>query len=160
MIMSSVTNKTFENDWANCAPGEINQMVQRMKTRRFLSMVRRDATVLTGLMVALFSGYFYFGVLPETQIDLGGIYCYQVQPLAEQLLTGQLDAETRQKVQRHIRYCEHCRQHVDNVRMEALHHGREGERNNDWDKVRNPEIVAQRDGIQPFAPLATTKFVD
>jgi hypothetical protein len=118
--------------------------VQRLKTRRFLSMVRRDATVLTALMVGLFSGYFYFGVLPEVHVQLGSLNCCDVQPLAEQLLTGQLDSKTRQDVQQHLRYCEFCRKFVEDRRMEAMHRGREGDRHDNWDKIRNPEIVAQR----------------
>jgi len=147
--MSNVSAKQISHaEWAHCAPGEIREMVQSLKARRFLSMVRRDATVLTALMACLFSGYYYFGVLPEARIDIGDIYCYEVQPLAEQMLTGQLDSDTRHKIQRHLRACDHCRRYVDEMRSEILHHGREGERDEKWEKVRDPQIVAQT-GIAP-----------
>ena len=146
-------------EWERCAPGEITHMVQRIKARRFLSMVRRDATVLTMMMAALFSGYYYFGIRPDAQIDIGDIYCYQVQPLAEQLLTGQLDPDTRSRIQRHLRSCEFCRRHVEQVRAEALHHGREGERDNKWESVRNPEMVAQR-GETTVLPVGVIPLID
>jgi len=152
--MSNAVGTINNREWANCSQGEIGQMVRRLRTRRFLSAIRRDACILSTLFVAVFLGYFWFGVLPETQMDLGGIYCYQVQPLAEQLLTGQLDGDTRQKVERHLRSCEFCRKHVEQVRLEAQRSGPEGDRDSNWERMRDPQIVASLTRTKEYSSAA------
>jgi hypothetical protein len=149
--MNTMTNRiASENDWSQSAAGQIQPMVVRLKARRFLSMVRRDAMVLTTVMVSAFSAYFYFGVLPDVRIDLGGICCVDLQPRAKQLLSGQLDRETARKIERHIRYCEYCRKHVEHLRLEAQPSGPEGDREHDWKRTHNPQIVAmQGPNVQP-----------
>lgn len=159
--MNMLNNRIdFDADWSQNAVGQIRPMVVRLKARRFLAMVRRDAVVLTTLMVGLFSAYFYFAVLPETRIDLGGIYCYDVQPLAKQLLSGQLDRETARKIERHLRYCDYCRKYVEHLRLEAQPSGPESDREGDWKRARNPQMVAlQGPREQPADESATTLFV-
>lgn len=150
----------FDADWSQNAVGQIRPMVVRLKARRFLAMVRRDAMVLTTLMVALFSAYFYFGVLPDTRMDLGGIYCYEVQPLAKQLLAGQLDRETARKIERHLRFCISCRKYIEQLRLEAKPTGPDSEREGDWRQARNPQMVAmQGPREQPADESATTLSV-
>jgi len=114
------TTKNYDDDdWGRCEKREIQRVAQRLRTRRLLAAVRRDTIVVTTLMVSLFSGYFYFGVLPETRIDLGGITCLHLQPLAERIVADQLPPETRKKVRQHLRYCEFCRKKIDEIRLEA-----------------------------------------
>ena len=159
--MNTMTNRiAFDGDWAENAQGQIQPMVIRLKARRFLSMVRRDAIVLTALMVAMFSGYFYFGVLPDTRVDLGGVYCFDLQPLAKQFLAGQLDRETMQKFERHLRSCESCRRYVEHLRIEAQPRGPESEREGDWKQARKPEMVAmQAPVVEPAAQNEPTSFL-
>ena len=124
--------------WNACTRGEVRTMIRRVKGRRFLALVRRDASVLTVLMVGIFSGYFYFGVLPDTRIDLGGISCMEMQNLAKQMLGGQLDSSTSSRVRRHLRQCEYCRLHFEDLRQEAEH-----------EQQRRPESNRQ-DGLERF----------
>jgi hypothetical protein len=159
--MNTMTNRiASETDWSQSAVGQIQPMVVRLKARRFLSMVRRDAMVLTTLMVSAFSAYFYFGVLPDVRVDLGGISCVDLQPIAKQLLAGELDRDTARRIERHIRYCEYCRKYVEHLKMEAQPSGPEGDRHEDWNRAHNPQIVATRSpNVRPAYEIRPTVAV-
>jgi hypothetical protein len=131
--------------WNACTDSEVRTMVRQLKRRRLLSALRRDTMVVTTFMVLLFSGYFYFGVLPETKIDLGGVSCIHVQRLADQFLSGELDNSTNRRLHRHLRHCEYCRNHFDRARID-IDRGSDPQLHEKWDPIRRSggRIIAER----------------
>jgi anti-sigma factor RsiW len=102
--------------WHECRPGEVGQLVDRLRTRRRRHAIARQAAVLTALCLAIGGGAFLWSTRATHP---GGVTCDQVVANTAAFIHSELDRATMGKIERHLADCPHCRKYVERARREA-----------------------------------------
>jgi hypothetical protein len=112
-------NNENHNEWQACPPGEVGRLVDGLLNRnRALAAQRRTVAAVLLLMTA-FTGYYFVGVLPNSDPNYGGIVCSRLMELAPQFLAGTLDAETSGRINVHRKHCKHCDDKLNAMSMSS-----------------------------------------
>ena len=101
-----------ENDangqtWRQCPAGEIAGVVTLVKQRK---RRRRLTRVTTGFLAIAFAAVCLGFLAPLVRDDCQGVDCRQVERLMSDYVANNLDADTHQKVETHLKDCPHCRE--------------------------------------------------
>ena len=118
MMNTTNDNRTEGQDdqWEACRPGEIGGVVQRLQSRRRARTVQQGAGIAAILFVAVVSGFYSLGLLSGTDAVGSEITHAEVLRNAESYLAGLLNAETEEKIRRHLAHCRHCREEIEEMK--------------------------------------------
>ena len=114
-------NETANNnadDWNDCSPGEVRQMVQRLRAENRIHQIRQTTSAAVVVTMVLISGYFIKqAVLPsESDQKIAGIYCSEVRKLGKDYMTDKLDENKSAQIKNHLADCESCRRFIENMK--------------------------------------------
>lgn len=130
--------------WEPCPPGEVRQLVQRIRGQRRRRAVLQVATGAVGL--GLIAGVLLLGRTPGDAL-YGGISCSEVMAQADAFVAGALHGELLDRIEQHLTACSHCRAAIDQLRQDRLRrergHAAVPPRSANLRPDRHPMLVAQ-----------------
>ncbi|MFG0334704.1 MAG: hypothetical protein ACF8TS_15210 [Maioricimonas sp. JB049] len=97
-------NQSHDHEWRQCPAGEVQGLVQKLRTRRRRRRAQKVGA-LGGMLAILCATAFL--ALPQQPYDpvLAGMRCSEVLAMADDLIAGKLDDLTRGRI---IEHCEQC----------------------------------------------------
>jgi hypothetical protein len=111
-------------DWDECPPGEIGDLVGRLRGKR--RQERVQAFGLAGAAAALLIAAGLVAMNRSAQTPAGegilaaGIWCSEFLDQSDEYMAGQLDAARVQQMEGHLAECEHCRQKLREMQDSEL----------------------------------------
>jgi hypothetical protein len=112
------------DNWTACPPGALQDSARKLRGRRRLKRAAPLATLAAVLLAALVFALRtpssrQFGPPGNVDYDYGGIACSEVVPLLDDLAIGQVDADTRARIEEHLQLCPKCRAVQSSMSREA-----------------------------------------
>ena len=144
-------NETANNnadDWNDCSPGEVSQMVHRLRAGRRMHQILQTtsaAAVIVALVLA--SGYFIKRTVLPTESDqfFAGISCDEVHKLGKEYMDDELDETKSAQIKDHLADCESCKKFMENMMKGFQRQPPDAGATQDVDK-RFEKGVASREG--------------
>jgi len=109
-----------DSGWQECPPGEVSQLVGRLRARRQRQTLRQVALGVAGLCLVLIAGNsLVHRVLSPAGPNFGGITCSEVTRNAEAYVAGNLDAELVRRIDSHLDSCLYCRSIIERMQEQG-----------------------------------------
>ncbi len=106
--------------WQACPPGEVTELVGRLRARRRHETLRQVALGTTALCLVLIAGSsLIHRVLTPAEPNFGGITCTEVAEHTEAYVAGTLDADLARRIDVHLGQCTFCRNLIEQMREQG-----------------------------------------
>lgn len=122
MTDPSTSNQPLHDDvaWESCPPGELAGVVRRIRSRRRRAFAKQ---ISAALAVGMLLGAVWLGVEQMLAVrpavtSPSGIACADVRQHAGAYMQGQLDHETRQRIDQHLPDCPMCQKLYQQMQQE------------------------------------------
>jgi hypothetical protein len=109
--------KNDQSEWAACQPGEVDQLVNRMRSTSRRQQVRELAIITTASLLFVAAGLTWYGVGSRSNSEFGGMVCAEVMEVARQYVLNDLTAEQTKQVDAHLAHCKDCATKIENMRQ-------------------------------------------
>ncbi len=99
---------THSDDWIECPPGTLNQVVQSAAQRRRANTITKTAVIGTLSCVVVLVYSLLFTENPSQPMRYGNISCHEVQEKMNDYRAGRLPTELAQQIETHLAQCPVC----------------------------------------------------
>ena len=101
---------TPSNEWIDCPPGTLNQIVQHAARRRRADTMMKAAVIGTVSCVVVLAYSLLFTENPSQPMHYGNLTCNQVQEQMDDYRAGRVSRELAQQIETHLAMCEACKE--------------------------------------------------
>lgn len=123
-----MTDQQDSQQWQPCPPGEVGNLVARLRRTRRQDRLQKAAAGLVCVAIVAVAGLYAIPRFGRSEPTYGGIACSEVQELAEQYMAGQLDEDRLGQIDVHLEACEHCQQFVARMMQDLPDDGQSAQR--------------------------------
>ena len=101
---------TPSDEWIDCPPGTLNQVVQHTARRRRADTMIKAAVIGTVSCVVVLAYSLLFTENPSQPMRYGNLTCQQVQEQMDDYRAGRVSQELAQQIENHLAMCESCKE--------------------------------------------------